>query len=689
VDYWSRELPCWFQLVPQLASKGPISRHLEGGWLPKPIISVTEKGVAYRQCTYVAPLDAVPPDGCPPWYRQRAVCVAAYTVENTRAVEADVLLRLSMRHDDKNIISGGLQDVKGGLIAILGDRLLAHFDASRSAPLSLSKQADAIVLSGRLAAGASARLTVYLPAWPIKPADYAVLGHAEQWAAETDQYWKDLLAESWQVDVPDPLLVNTIRASQVHCWLAARNEERGRYVAPWVSSDRYGPLESEGQAVLRGMDLCGNTDFARRGLEFFLKRYNTHGFLTTGYTLIGTGEHLWTLAEHDARCRDREWLKKVATQLVRACQWIVDQRAKTKKRNALGDKVPEYGLMPPGVTADWGRFAYRFYNDAQYCHGLETAAQALAGIEHPQAAALLDDAQEYRADLLRAYHWTQSRCPVVALGDGTWTPNHPAMLDIFGNVEEMVPAEDANRSWCYSVELGSHHLAANRILPPASTEVTGMMDYLEDYQFLRSGWFDYPQEQNRKDVFNLGGFGKVQPYYARNAEVYGLRDAVKPFIRAYFNAMSALLNEESLSFWEHFHNTAGWNKTHETGWFLSQSAMMFVTERGDDLWLAPFVSNNWLKEGMTVAVRNAPTRFGSVAYTLLSHIDSGSIEASIEPPIRNPPKCVILRIRHPEGKTMKSVTVDGKPHADFDPETETVRLAPATAPVKLKVAYQE
>ena len=64
-----------------------------------------------------------------------------------------------------------------------------------------------------------------------------------------------------------------------------------------------------------------------------------------------------------------------------------------------------------------------------------------------------------------------------------------------------------------------------------------MMDYLEDHQFLRSGWFDYPEERNRKDVFNLGGFSKVQPYYSRNAEIYALRDDVKPFLRSYFNAV--------------------------------------------------------------------------------------------------------------------------------------------------------
>ena len=199
-------------------------------------------------------------------------------------------------------------------------------------------------------------------------------------------YWNDVLRPAMRVELPDTLLTDVIRASQVHCMLAARNEDCGRYVSPWIGSDRYGPLESESQAVIRGMDMTGCDDFARRGLEFFLKRYNDQGFLTTGYTLVGTGENLWTIAEHQARRGDQEWFKKVAPQLVRACKWIVAQRAKTKGLDADGNRVPESGLMPPGVTADWERYAYRFYNDAQYCHGLGTIAEDLAAIGHPRRA---------------------------------------------------------------------------------------------------------------------------------------------------------------------------------------------------------------------------------------------------------------------------------------------------------------
>jgi hypothetical protein len=490
-----------------------------------------------------------------------------------------------------------------------------------------------------------------------------------------------------QVELPDRLLSDVIRASQVHCMLAARNEDHGARVSPWISSDRYGPLESESNSIIRGMDFMGHEDFARRSLEFFIKRYNRAGFLTTGYTLAGTGEHLWTLAEHVERAQDVSWFTRIAPEAIRLCRWIVSQRAKTKRLNASGERVPEYGLMPPGVTADWNRYAYRFFNDAQYCAGLQKAASLLAAIDDKAAQPLLVEAENYREDILGAYRWTQARSPVVKLQDGTFVPASPAMLYCFGNVEEFIPGEDGNRSWAYSVELGSHHLVANQILDAGSDDATWMTEYLEDFQFLRSGMGDYPEQKNRGDFFNLGGFAKLQPYYARIAEVYALRDDVKPFVRSYFNAIPSLLSLETLSFWEHFHNQGGWNKTHETGWFLCQSRIMLVDERGEELWLAPFVPAHWLKHGMKIVVKNAPTRFGEVGYTITSSADGGIIEAMIQPPTRSAPERIIIRLRHPDGKRVRDVTINGVSHEDFDSEKECVRLKPTSEPIIVRAHY--
>jgi hypothetical protein len=679
-----------FQVKPTFGDgKGKLRRYLDGDWMPKPTIIIDGGGLTYRQRTFVAPVDESAPAGWPSQYRQCAVCVAEFTIANTGSAEAQAALRLKLSaHDDKPIAGGTLQKNAGVWNFIREGRLLARFEPDKAAPLELVKDGEGLLLQGKLAPGKSASLAVYLPAWPAKADDAAVLGNSDRLAQRCDEYWRGQLAGAMRIDIPDKALADVIRASQVHCMLAARNEAQGRYISPWIASVIYGPLESEAQAIIRGMDMCGNADFSRRGLDYFFARHlHPRGYLAANYTLVGTGEFLWTLSEHYQRTADREWLRQAAPAIVRACQWIARQRAKTKRLDSQGEKVPEYGLMTPGVSADWNRFAYRFFNDAQHCRGLASAAAALAEIDHPDAPAILAEAEEYQADLLRAFRWMQSRMPVVPLADGTWTPNHPSILGCFGDVDEFYFGEDGNRAWAYSVELGGHHLAANRLLDPRSEEVARMMDYMEDRHFFRCGYVDYRAENTRKDIFNFGGFAKLQPYYARNAEIYALRGEAKPFLRSYFNALASLLSAENLSLWEHFHNGGAWNKTHETGWFLAQSAMLFVVERDGELWLASLISDRWLQDGMKVEVRGAPTSFGPVSYKITSAVAQGRIEAEINPPSRHAPKRLVLRLRHPDGKPLRAVEINGRDSRDFDPREGTIVLPTSGERILLRAIY--
>ena len=219
-----------------------------------------------------------------------------------------------------------------------------------------------------------------------------------------------------------------------------------------------------------------------------------------------------------------------------------------------------------------------------------------------------------------------------------------------------------------------------------------MMDDLDDNWCLATGMGDYPADRNHADLFSRGGFPKVQPYYGRMTDVYALRDEVKPYIRSYFNAIPSLLSLENLSFWEHFHNTGGWNKTHETGGFLHHTRTMLVMERGPELWLAPFVTNQWLQDGMTIHVQHAPTQFGEVSYRIKSSVAHGYIEANVTAPTRKAPKrqappAIVVRLRHPEGKPMRSVSVNGQAHTDFDPARECVRVVPQGGAIWIVARY--
>jgi len=77
-----------------------------------------------------------------------------------------------------------------------------------------------------------------------------------------------------------------------------------------------------------------------------------------------------------------------------------------------------------------------------------------------------------------------------------------------------------------------------------------------------------------------------------------------------------------------------------------------------------------------------------VSYRIVSHPHEGYITASIEPPIRTPPTALVLRLRHPDGKTIQAVTVNGKRHSRFDPAKECITIKPTKGPVEVRAEYE-
>ena len=392
--------------------------------------------------------------------------------------------------------------------------------------------------------------------------------------------------------------------------MAAGNEENGKRIDAWTSSDRYGALESESQPVIRGMDMMGHQEFARRAgvLHRSIQRcgLSHHRLHDDGQRLapLDDGRVRRTLREH------RNGSKRMLRSSLGSVAGFLASETRPNERIVRGEKEPNWGVAPPGVFADWGRYTNTTFQEAQYCAGLRETSRLLGKIGHPDAKKLADAAAEYRDCIERAYRWTAARTPVVSQSDGTWAPAFPPILFIFGEVGGFFPGEDGSRAWCKNAM--AHQLYVNRMLDPLATEVDAMLDNMEGLEFLRSGLGEptYDEESNRVLWFDLGGFNKCQPYYRRSVELYAMRDDVKPFIRGYFNTIPSLISRENLSFWEHFHNLGGWNKTHETGWFLCQTRIMLVQERDDELRLAPFVTRNWLQDGMTVRAEQMPTTFG-------------------------------------------------------------------------------
>ena len=114
---------------------------------------------------------------------------------------------------------------------------------------------------------------------------------------------------------------------------------------------------------------------------------------------------------------------------------------------------------------------------------------------------------------------------------------------------------------------------------------------------------------------------------------------------------------------------------------------LLVMEDGQSLWVARATPRVWLEQGKKIAVKNAPTYFGTLAYEIVSDVDHGKITATIEIPARNPPKSVLLRFRHPKALPIKSVTVNGQPWTRFDRDKEVIELMGLTGKAVVDAGY--
>jgi hypothetical protein len=97
------------------------------------------------------------------------------------------------------------------------------------------------------------------------------------------------------------------------------------------------------------------------------------------------------------------------------------------------------------------------------------------------------------------------------------------------------------------------------------------------------------------------------------------------------------------------------------GWFAAEYRTllrtMLVREDGDDLHLLSVLSPEWIGSGKTIAVKQAPTYFGDVAFTLDQPSDDEAV-LHLDARYTRAPKQLVIHL--PWFADVKSATVDGK-----------------------------
>ena len=314
---------------------------------------------------------------------------------------------------------------------------------------------------------------------------------------------------------------------------------------------------------------------------------------------------------------------------------------------------------------------------------MHNAASALDAAGLPDGKRILNEAAAYRKDILNAFTEAMRRSPVVKLRDGSWIPHVPAEVHRRGRTF----------GWITETLEGAIHMNRCGIIDPWDRISTWIIKDFEDNLYISEQYgYNITGEEFQRYWFSRGGIS-MQANHLCNPIPYLLRDEPEHFLRAYFNAFAASYFPDTRMMTEHaLPNFGDWQGDHYKASDEANSTywlrLMFVQERGDELWLGAAIPRYWLVDGKRCGIEDARTYFGPMSVKFESYVARGRIEMTIDPPRRNPPKRILARFRHPDGRRMTRCEVNAKPYSRFDPAKEWVVLTECLNPTQV-IAYYD
>ena len=663
-----------------------------------PIISAQweRAGIRYTQTAFATRLDP----GLLGWPDMQAddttVLMVRIDTENVGDQPAEAALDLALEVDDHAV---PLVEHDGLVSARLpnGERL--RYTLERDAQGQLDPRSGTLHWTQALAAKAKTSLVAKIPFITLaEPGEVARLKNLN-YDGELDRvskFWRQRADQSTQIRTPVPEINSFYRAHVSHLMINCGREVGADRLMARVGSFGYGVYGNESCMMITDLDHRGFHQEAERCLETFLHYQGTtqlpgdydsqEGVFNGagGWESGGYNQHhgwiLWAMAEHYWYSGDAAWLKRNADKLLKACQWIIHQRSRTQDFAPGSLRYIERGLLPPGSLEDIGDWRSWLSNNGFSWWGLDSIAKALAEVGDSRARDLQGEADRYRKDLLAAFQEAMVRSPLVSLRDGTFIPAMPSEVHRRGR----------SFGWITVTLEGPIYLIRIGALAPKDPLAQCIMQDYEDNLYL-SEQYGYSPSHIPEHWFSHGGFS-MQPNLLCSPHPYLMRDEIKHFLRSYFNALAVgyypntqMLTEhplEEMGDWRGDHYKSS-DESNSTYWLR----LMFVDERGEDLYLGMAIPRLWLKDGSSPAIDRGASRFGPVSLRFESHAKDDYLEATLTPPQRRSPRHTFLRFRHPESKPMRWVTVDGKAWTQFDREKEWVQLPALAGRTVIRAGY--
>jgi hypothetical protein len=431
-----------------------------------------------------------------------------------------------------------------------------------------------------------------------------------------------------------------------------RFREPGRIDLPY-SNFAYGQLNADwpiNQAVyvdymlygLRGHFAVAEQEFASMYLTQQRPDGHIGGFAEWGVYSPGM---LYSIGQNFLLSGDRNSFERLLPASLKTLDWCLREVARGKdSKDAPGLIVAPLNDLTHDARA-WG------FPNGYFVAGLQTFGRALASYGHPRAEKVQRAARQMRADVERAFARASVKSPAVQLADGTWNNYVPC--------DAMTPRRLLEVWYPTDVDSGPLHLARLSAIDPRGWLASAMLHDHEDNLFL-----------------NQWGMAN-EPVYNMQGTVYLYRDEPEAAIRTFYSMMACAFSHHQLTPLEH---RWAWGQYYmppstDGAWFELYRNMLLNELSGErTLFFGQAVPRAWLADGKRLAVERAPTYFGPVNLQIESAAATGSITAKIELSGDRRPQTLLVRLRHPNKKLLRSVTVNGADWLDFDAAKEWVRI---------------
>ncbi len=480
-------------------------------------------------------------------------------------------------------------------------------------------------------------------------------------------YWAGILALAMKIDVPEARLNNMYRSILAQLFINAEGDLMPYGCEPSAYDNAFYGVE-EGYAML-ALGMFGFGPDAQRYMDAtyltsaFLAKVPEHKTYEDRHQQYRNGLSPMYAIELYRLTHDKVWIGKHTDLFNQCAQWTIAARRSTMDQED-GKRPLHYGLLPKwsygGDIAD--EMCYPFYSNFACWRGMQDTAWLMNDLGNKELAdRYAQEAKDYYQTLMNVVDavYEKDRTPpclpphVYAKG-----PAGEEYYQLFaGCILDLLPFEFADRRADY---IGNFLVADNRefcLLPRFRRDAgPGGLDALYGM-----GRVLTCLHQDRINEFLLGFYA----FQAFNLEhtCFSSRETNAIYssdlhLRTEFKvpAMSDPLpcsSAVSLIFLRHLLLT---EQTKGAGQFTGT------------LLLLPAAPRRWLADGQRITVADAPTHFGKVSYEVRSQLSSGRITAEIRMPDKSECQAVTLRLRHPDGKAPKALTINGR-----DSEIETVK----------------